>query len=46
MRFEGILDLPYPDRRTKVIRESGHMVHFEAPAALADAAETFFASIL
>jgi pimeloyl-ACP methyl ester carboxylesterase len=35
------LPLPFPDRRTKIIEECGHMVHFEAPGALADAIEGF-----
>jgi pimeloyl-ACP methyl ester carboxylesterase len=34
--------LPFPERRSLVIDDAGHMVHFEAPRALADAIEEFF----
>ena len=43
---EGNLELPFPRRRTLVIPDAGHMLHFEAPAALANAIETFFAPTL
>ena len=39
---EGNLDLPFPHRETRVIDDAGHMLHFEAPAALAAAIEEFF----
>ena len=38
---DGGLPLPFPDSRTRVIEACGHMVHFEAPKALAAAIETF-----
>jgi pimeloyl-ACP methyl ester carboxylesterase len=38
---DGGLDLPFPDRRTKIVEECGHMVHFEAPGQLAEAIEDF-----
>ena len=38
---EGNLDLPFPNRETLVIPDAGHMVHFEAPGALARAVEGF-----
>ena len=38
---DGSLPLPFPDCRTKIIEECGHMVHFEAPAPLAEAIEDF-----
>ena len=38
---DGGLPLPFPDSRTRVIEACGHMVHFEAPGALAAAIETF-----
>jgi pimeloyl-ACP methyl ester carboxylesterase len=34
--------LPFPDCRSLVIDAAGHMVHFEAPRALASALEEFF----
>jgi pimeloyl-ACP methyl ester carboxylesterase len=39
------LALPFPDRRTRIIAACGHMVHFEAPAALAAAIEEFLLPI-
>ena len=36
------LPLPFPDKRTIIIEECGHMVHFEAPGPLAAAIEDFF----
>jgi len=38
---DGSLPLPFPDSRTLIIEECGHMVHFEAPALLAAAIEEF-----
>jgi len=35
-------DLPFPDKRSSTIKGSGHMVHFEAPASLAEHIEQFF----
>ena len=43
---EGNLDLPFPNRETIVIPGAGHMVHFETPAPLARAIETFLAPTL
>jgi pimeloyl-ACP methyl ester carboxylesterase len=37
----GSLPLPFPDSRTHIIEECGHMVHFEAPEPLAVAIEAF-----
>lgn len=37
----GDLQLPFPDSRTRIIGECGHMVHFEAPGLLAEAIEDF-----
>lgn len=34
-------DLPFPDSRTAWIEDSGHMLHFEQPAALARVIEEF-----
>jgi pimeloyl-ACP methyl ester carboxylesterase len=34
--------MPFPDCRSLVIDDAGHMVHFEAPQALAAAIEEFF----
>lgn len=39
----GSLDLPFPEASTVVIDDSGHMMHFEAPRALASAIESFLA---
>lgn len=36
-------DLPFPDMRSVVLPGCGHMLHFEAPAALADATRDFIA---
>ena len=36
------LPLPFPNCRTEIIEECGHMVHFEAPGRLAEAIENFF----
>ena len=38
---DGALPLPFPDSRTRIIEACGHMVHFEAPDALAAAIEDF-----
>ena len=38
--------LSFPDFRSLVIDDAGHMVHFEAPEALAEAIEKFLASTL
>ena len=38
---DGVLRLAFPDSRTRIIEESGHMVHFEAPGLLAEAIEDF-----
>lgn len=38
---DGKLPLPFPDGRTHVIENCGHMVHFEAPGQLAAAIEEF-----
>ena len=38
---DGDLPLPFPDKRTRVIEECGHMVHFEAPEPLAVAIDAF-----
>ena len=38
---EDGLSLPFPDCRTKIVEECGHMVHFEAPGVLAEAIEDF-----
>ena len=35
------LALPFPDRRTRIIDDCGHMVHFEAPGPLGAAIEDF-----
>ena len=43
---DGNLVMPFPDRRTHVIPEAGHMVHFEAPGELARAIETFLSDAL
>jgi len=37
----GGLDLPFPVAATQVIENAGHMMHFEAPEALAAAIEAF-----
>jgi pimeloyl-ACP methyl ester carboxylesterase len=37
----GNLHLPFPNSRTAVIENSGHMVHFDAPGPLARAIEGF-----
>ena len=34
--------MPFPDCKSLVIDDAGHMVHFEAPQALAAAIEEFF----
>ncbi len=39
------LPLPFPDCRTKIIEECGHMVHFEAPGPLAEAIEDFLLAV-
>ena len=41
----GALPLPFPDCRTRIIEECGHMVHFEAPGLLAQAIEDFLNAI-
>ena len=38
---EGVLDLPFPNSRTRIIENCGHMVYFEAPGPLAAAIEDF-----
>lgn len=38
---DGALPLPFPNSRTCIIEDCGHMVHFEAPGALAAAIEEF-----
>ena len=38
---DGGLPLPFPNCRTQIIEECGHMVHFEAPGPLAGAIEGF-----
>ena len=38
---DGGLPLPFPDCRTRIIEDCGHMVHFEAPGLLAAAIEEF-----
>lgn len=38
---EGNLELPFPDSRTSVIADAGHMIHFEAPERLAQVIERF-----
>jgi pimeloyl-ACP methyl ester carboxylesterase len=38
---EDKLSMPFPDCRTCVIDDAGHMIHFEAPEALARAIEHF-----
>lgn len=43
---EGSQTLPFPDCRRLVVDDAGHMVHFEAPRALAAAIEEFFQSTL
>ena len=35
------LHMPYPDSSSRIIADCGHMVHFEAPQALAEAIESF-----
>jgi pimeloyl-ACP methyl ester carboxylesterase len=42
----GNLQLPFPNSRTAVIEQSGHMVHFDAPGALARAIEDFLRDTL
>ena len=42
----GSLALPYPGATTSVIDGAGHMMHFEAPAELASAIETFLSKTL
>ena len=43
---DGSLPLPFPDSRTLVIGNCGHMVHFDAPRALAAAIEDFLRDTL
>ena len=43
-RFQKLLDMPFADQTTHWIEESGHMLHFEQPAAVAQAIEEFLAS--
>lgn len=38
---DGGLPLPFPNSRTRIIGDCGHMVHFEAPGPLAAAIEEF-----
>ena len=42
----GIHDLPFAAATVATIPNSGHMLHFEAPAALADVIEAFFSKYL
>ena len=42
----GIHDLPYREAILETIPDAGHMMHFEAPAALASLIEGFFAKHL
>ena len=42
----GGLQLPFPNSRSLVIDNAGHMLHFEAPRELACAIEDFFAPTL
>ncbi len=42
----GIRDLPFEFASVETIRNAGHMMHFEAPAALASLIEEFFAKYL
>ena len=42
----GVLELPFPDAEVRVIDDVGHMMHFEAPRALARAIEAFFGETL
>ena len=42
----GIRDLPFESAVVETIPDAGHMMHFEAPAALAAHIETFFAKHL
>ena len=39
---ENLVEMPFPQRSSCVIDAAGHMVHFEAPGALAAAIEDFF----
>ncbi len=38
----SVPDLPFPRSKRHLIRDSGHMLHFEQPAAVASAIEGFF----
>lgn len=40
-RFESIDELPFPQSESVAIDGTGHMIHFEAPAHLANAVERF-----
>jgi len=42
----GSLDLPFPDCRRQLIAAAGHMLHFEAPQALAAVIEEFLGRFL
>ncbi|MBT8099679.1 MAG: alpha/beta hydrolase [Gammaproteobacteria bacterium] len=42
----GNLDLPFPNAGSVIIDDAGHMLHFEAPAALAEHLESFLAKTL
>ncbi len=41
-RFGSVDDLPFANKRTALLKGSGHMIHFEAPGALAEHIELFF----
>ena len=42
IREVGIRDLPFKSAILETIPDAGHMMHFEAPAALAAHIEAFF----
>ena len=42
---DGRLPLPFPDSRSMVFEDCGHMVHFEAPRELAKATEEFLTRV-
>lgn len=41
-RFGSVDDLPFPNKRLALLEGTGHMIHFEAPGALAEQIEQFF----
>lgn len=45
-RFGNLADLPFPNARSTAIAAAGHMIHFEAPQALAEEIERFLTQYL